>query len=636
MRITNKNIKIILIVVISVCIIETAFMVKKNYGGEPKEESSEVSSIDNISEEDIENLLNNKLIIKPLEDDFKIIQPEKNNYVTGENFVTFTGMSDPNENLKINDEEVPVYYTGNFVLKYPLKEGDNKITFTLGDKESEYNINKVNGIIDYISPGETLQVENNMKAEITAKIYSGAEAYAIVGNKKIELTQVQSDEELQARGTSYADFKGYLDTSEYSEGTSLGKVTVYASLDGENSSKEGPEVRINTKENKVRVATVNKDSAALYDVKTTSNIPLNDIYPLAKGTKDYITSKIVADNKVYYNLASGKRVKEEDVDVAKFEDLSNNINSLEVSEDSRYVYVSLDSSKKAPYTFISENVNYKDKEKENYEVDNFSLNEIKIYLDYVKEIKNNISYLNNDFFTSVTFEEDDKGKYLSLKLKDKNSYNGHFTYYDSNGRLVFRFLKKSNSLKDMTIVIDPGHGLIGEDKLDTGALGFNDINENTLNMQIAKKLFNLLNNEGANAILLYTDSTPYALKERGKQAREKDADLFISLHNNSGASGQLNAVETYYFTPYSKVFAENINKSLVKCYENELFPKEDNNYDRGAKYNNYTVTLERENPSILIETGYIDNPKAFNKLIDEGIQTKIAKYIVKGIEESIS
>ena len=67
----------------------------------------------------------------------------------------------------------------------------------------------------------------------------------------------------------------------------------------------------------------------------------------------------------------------------------------------------------------------------------------------------------------------------------------------------------------MTIVIDPGHGLIGEDKLDTGALGFNDINENTLNMQIAKKLFNLLNNKGANAILLYTDSTPYALKERG-------------------------------------------------------------------------------------------------------------------------
>ena len=121
-----------------------------------------------------------------------------------------------------------------------------------------------------------------------------------------------------------------------------------------------------------------------------------------------------------------------------------------------------------------------------------------------------------------------------------------------------------------------------------------------------------------------------------KEAREKNADLFISLHNNSGASGQLNAVETYYFTPYSKVFAENINKSLVKCYENELFPKEDNNYDRGAKYNNYTVTLERENPSILIETGYIDNPKAFNKLIDEGIQTKIAKYIVKGIEESIS
>lgn len=635
MRITYSNIKIILVVVVLIAVVETGFTIKKNYYSKPQEESTTVSSLDDISEEDIENVLNNKLLIKPLVNDFKMVRPEKDTIRTGENFITFMGMSDPNEVLKINDEKVHVYYTGNFTIKYPLEVGDNKVTFTLGDKTLEYNINRVNGIIDYINPKEILKVENNMKAEITAKIYSGSKAYAEVDGKKIELKQVQSDEELSARGTCYADFKGVIDTSNYEEGKSLGKVTVKAYKDGEEAVKEGPEVFINKRSEKLKTVVINKDSAFVYDSSNTSSVPLNYVYPLAKGTKDYITSEIVCDNKTYYNLASGKRVKSEDVTVSDYEDLNNEVKSLEVNEDSDYVYVIVERSKNAPYKFVTDDVKYEDKENEDYEVKKFNCEEVKIYLDYTKDIIKNISYTNNSFFESVTFEEDSLGKYLSLRFKNKNSYNGHFTYYNNEGKLVFRFLKKKESIKNMTIVIDPGHGLIGEDKLDRGALGFNDINENIINMKIAKKLYNELNKEGAECYILYTDSDAYPLNERGAEARKNNADLYISIHNNSGASVKLNAVETYYYTPYSKVFAENINKSLVNCYKNELFPKEEESFDRGAKYNNYTVTLERENPSVLIETGFIDNPKSFNKLIDESIQLKLAKYIVKGIKESI-
>ena len=181
MRMTYKNIKVILAVVVLIAVAETGFTIRKNYYSKPeKEESTEVSSLDNISEEDIENAINNKLIIKPLEDDFKIVRPEKDTRKTGENFITFMGMSDPNEVLKVNDKEVDVYHTGNFIFKYPLEVGDNKVTFTLGDKTLEYNINRVNGIIDYIIPKETLKVENNMKAEISAKIYSGSKEPAML------------------------------------------------------------------------------------------------------------------------------------------------------------------------------------------------------------------------------------------------------------------------------------------------------------------------------------------------------------------------------------------------------------------------------------------------------------------------
>ena len=84
-----------------------------------------------------------------------------------------------------------------------------------------------------------------------------------------------------------------------------------------------------------------------------------------------------------------------------------------------------------------------------------------------------------------------------------------------------------------------------------------------------------------------------------------------------------------------KNFAENINKSLVDCYNNILFKGIEGDYNRGAKYNDYTVILERENPSVLVEVGYVDNPVSFNKLIDPDYQKILAESIIKGIEDSL-
>ena len=240
----------------------------------------------------------------------------------------------------------------------------------------------------------------------------------------------------------------------------------------------------------------------------------------------------------------------------------------------------------------------------------------------------------NFLFEDVKVLGDEFNKGLSLKIRDGSRYNGHYTYYDDEGNLIFEFRDSKKSLLGMKIVLDPGHGLT-ESGNDPGALGWSNINEHDLNVQISKLVESKLIEKGAEVIVLDTDSELIPLKDRSAKGRENDADLFVSIHNNSGGSGKYNATETYYFTPISKKIAQSINKSLVDCYSETLFPNIKGDYDRGDKYNDFTVTIDRENPSVLVEVGYVDNPISFNKLIDYYYQNKIAEAIVKGLENGL-
>ena len=49
-------------------------------------------------------------------------------------------MSDPKMEIKLNNEPIDVYYTGNFILEAPLNIGVNSFNFTLGDKSLNYEI----------------------------------------------------------------------------------------------------------------------------------------------------------------------------------------------------------------------------------------------------------------------------------------------------------------------------------------------------------------------------------------------------------------------------------------------------------------------------------------------------------------
>jgi N-acetylmuramoyl-L-alanine amidase len=195
-------------------------------------------------------------------------------------------------------------------------------------------------------------------------------------------------------------------------------------------------------------------------------------------------------------------------------------------------------------------------------------------------------------------------------------------------------------LVDRTIIIDPGHG----GRFD-GAVGKKKTREADVNLGVALELQRMLNNCGANVILTRADDSDLLsldedtradvrkdLRERVKISNEMDADLFISIHHNSTASGSrdYNAIETYYRMGDdgpSLDAAKYIHKHFVRNLgipDNELVP------------GNYFVLRNNENPSLLGEASYLSNPKVEKKLGKQEKQLLEARAYLLGIIDYFS
>ncbi|MBI3768062.1 MAG: N-acetylmuramoyl-L-alanine amidase [Deltaproteobacteria bacterium] len=91
------------------------------------------------------------------------------------------------------------------------------------------------------------------------------------------------------------------------------------------------------------------------------------------------------------------------------------------------------------------------------------------------------------------------------------------------------------------IVLDPGHG--GN---DPGTLGIDGVSEKDVTLAIAKQLKRRLETGlGAQVLLTRDRDVTRSLAQRTAFANASNADLFVSIHANADASGELHGIETY-------------------------------------------------------------------------------------------
>ena len=214
-----------------------------------------------------------------------------------------------------------------------------------------------------------------------------------------------------------------------------------------------------------------------------------------------------------------------------------------------------------------------------------------------------------------------------------------------------------------TIVLDAGHG--GK---DAGAVGRRlRIRERDLTLAIAKKLRNILEDNGIKVIMTRDSDVFIPLPERSRIANSSGADLFVSVHVNASRSRSLNGFECYYLseatddnaraleafenatlktdegtvlqhsstldkTLWDMKLTENRRESaelanyICKSVENNLITR-----NRGTRTARFYVLKYTRIPSVLVETGYISNKFEELKFKEEGYSDRVADVIAKGI-----
>lgn len=196
---------------------------------------------------------------------------------------------------------------------------------------------------------------------------------------------------------------------------------------------------------------------------------------------------------------------------------------------------------------------------------------------------------------------------------------------------TFSFVHASNELPlfGKVIYLDPGHG-----GTDPGAV-YKDIYESDINLEIAKKLENILVQKGAIVYLTrygdYDLAVPNAvnrkrsdLSRRGNIINRSNCDIYISIHLNAESSSSWYGAQVFYddVNEKNELLAKIMQKQLTKTLRTTRHYEE-----TSAMYLHKRI----KQPGILIEVGFLTNPNERYLLQKDDYQIKVSNAITNGI-----
>ncbi len=186
----------------------------------------------------------------------------------------------------------------------------------------------------------------------------------------------------------------------------------------------------------------------------------------------------------------------------------------------------------------------------------------------------------------------------------------------------------------ITVVIDAGHGYREGSKPD--GIRIDGITEDDLVLQIAKRIKDANSNKDIRIILTREDKNIVDLHQRVKITTDQKADLFISLHANAfPPSRQTDAKRSEGIEIYvSKNNAANLQQSelLGSALISQLKPIHNTFPDLMKREKVGIYVLDKSPcPAVMIECGYMTNPKDLDFIKKEANQQSVAQAILNAI-----
>jgi len=184
------------------------------------------------------------------------------------------------------------------------------------------------------------------------------------------------------------------------------------------------------------------------------------------------------------------------------------------------------------------------------------------------------------------------------------------------------------------VVIDAGHGYkpapSGGVVFDPGAIGYlgqAQHREADIAAQYANSIAYMLRTHYPaieTHLLTATREQPLSLQQRRRY--EPSAAAFVSVHLNAAESRNAHGYETWYSREHSVGLAHALHAALQRALAGRL--------DRGVKQKGLTV-CQREQPSVLLELGFISNASDLEYLLLRETRARVAREVAKAIAEFV-
>lgn len=233
----------------------------------------------------------------------------------------------------------------------------------------------------------------------------------------------------------------------------------------------------------------------------------------------------------------------------------------------------------------------------------------------------------------------------------------------------FQKSSDSNPYKIGAILIDPGHGGKDPGASDTHTIDGKKVlvQEKDINLKIGLYLNDLLKKAYPDKKIIMTRSTDVFISLEGRteiansvKLKDNEAIIYISIHVNASINKAVNGYEVWYLTPgYRRQVLETdaiddaslhpiLNSMLEEEYTTEsvLIAKfimegigvqvGNQSVSRGIKEEEWFVVKNANMPSVLVETGFLTNPKEGVLLADDEYLHKVSFGIYNGIQAFVT
>ena len=226
----------------------------------------------------------------------------------------------------------------------------------------------------------------------------------------------------------------------------------------------------------------------------------------------------------------------------------------------------------------------------------------------------------------------------------------------------------ARSLRDVVIVLDPGHG--GK---DPGAIGPRRSAEKNVVLAIALKLKKMIDIQpGMRAVMTRNSDYYVGLRERLNIARRQNADIFVSIHADAFINQHSTGASVFALSPtgatseaarwlaekenYSELGGVNLSglddqNGLIRTVLLDLsqtatisaslqmggrvlhrLDKVTTLHNNAVEQARFVVLKSPDIPSVLVETGFITNPREEKNLTSSYYQDQLTKAIFEGIK----